>query len=197
VLLWNGERWRRVASPDPGVWSEFVDVVSVDGATWAMGTFKPEGGAPHMLASKWTGSAWTVRTGPRGWAEAVDGLGRRALWAVGWSPSNRVTSKALIARWDGSSWSLARRLDRVEVLVDIEVAGPGSSWAVGNTWVRSEQSSRPFIVRRSDGRWRVDFAPDIHGRMTAIGGTPNNLWTFRADNPDLAEFAIFDSYHRC
>lgn len=106
-------------------------------------------------------------------------------------------SEGLIARWDGTSWSLARRLDRVDFLVDVEVAGPGSLWAVGRSDPSGGLPQRPYIVRRSGGGWHVDFAPDIDGRMTSIGGTPHNLWTFRAYNPDLAEIASFDSFHRC
>lgn len=85
VLVWNGMEWRRVRSPSPGRWSEYLDVVSVGGSTWAVGTMKPEGSAARLLASKWTGHGWTVHQGPRGYVEAVDGLGARDLWAVGWN----------------------------------------------------------------------------------------------------------------
>ncbi len=197
VLLWNGHEWRHVASPSPGAWSQFSDVVSVGGATWAVGTVDPSGGPKRLLAAKWTGGGWAVRFGPRGSIAAVDGARRQALWAVG---RTRVAGspQGLIARWNGSRWAVARRFDRVDGLTDIVAPAANDAWSVGNTFVRADQADRPFVLHRGSGRWRIDWAPNIRGTFTAIDGTPHNLWTLRAyHQPTMTEIPDFDAFHRC
>jgi hypothetical protein len=197
VLLWNGQAWRRVESPHPGRWSEFVDVTSVGGATWALGSVHPAGRRSRLLAAKWTGGGWAVRTGPRGRIAALDGARRRSLWAVG---RTRVggSSKGLIAHWNGESWVVARRLDRVDSLGDVAAPGASDVWAVGNSRVKASGLVQPVVLHRRAGGWRFDRFPDVRGSLTTIDGTPHNLWTLRTYHaPATAEIPSFDAYHRC
>jgi hypothetical protein len=195
VLRWSGRAWRRVDGPSPGRSSAFADVVTVGKTAWAVGYVQRRGEAAHALASRLTGSGWTVRSGPRGRLAAVDGVRPDALWAVGTSPGNRGYGRGLIVRWDGSRWSLARRFDRASNLRDVVVTSAIEAWAVG----QQGRTARPFIVRRHAGPWTVDSAPDGRGWLTAIDGTPNNLWTFRTHYPDgvPSEVVAFDTWHRC
>ena len=195
ALRWSGRAWRRVDGPSPGRSSAFADVVTVGKAAWAVGYVQRAGEAAHALASRLTGSGWTVRSGPRGRLEAVDGLRPDVLWAVGTSPGRHGYGRGLIVRWDGSRWSLARRFDRASNLRDVVVTSGVEAWAVG----QQGRNARPFIVRRHAGPWTVDAVPDGRGWLTAIDGTPNNLWTFRTHFPDgvPSEVVAFDTWHRC
>ncbi len=170
-------------------------MVTVANSAWAVGYVKRRGEAAHALASRLTGSGWTVRSGPRGRLEAVDGLSGDTLWAVGTSPGRHGYGRGLIVRWNGSRWSLARRFDRASNLRDVVVTSGNDAWAVG----QHGRTARPFVVRRHAGPWAVDAAPDVRGWLTAIDGTPHNLWTFRTHFPggEPSEVVAFDSYHRC
>jgi hypothetical protein len=197
ALRWNGSTWRHVRSPSPGTWSVFSDVTSAGGAIWAVGTVHPSGGPTRMLAAKRTGRGWIVRLGPRGVIAAVDGSSRTSLWAVG---RTRVAGspEGMIAHWNGQGWVLARRFDRVDGLTDVVTPATSDAWAVGNTFVKADQQDRPFVLHRGSGRWRIDWAPNIRGTLTAIDGTPHNLWAPRAfHEPVTAELASFNTYHRC
>jgi len=80
----------------------------------------------------------------------------------------------------------------------VTVPAPGTVWAVGSAWVRKWNSSRGFVVRRSSDGWRIDWKGTSPGSMTAIDGTPNNLWSFLSYPPvEMAEVWRFTSYHRC
>jgi hypothetical protein len=195
VLRWSGRRWRPVDTPSPGKSSALADVVTIGKTAWAVGYVKHRGEAARMLASRWTGERWTVRSGPRGRLSAVDGIRRDELWAVGVSPGRSGYGRGLIAGWDGARWSLARRFDRASDLRDIVVTSGTDAWAVG----QQGRDARPFVVRRHSGPWAVAAAPDAPGWLTAIDGTPNNLWTFRTHFPggEPSEVVAFDSYHRC
>jgi hypothetical protein len=195
VLRWSGRRWHRVDSPTPGRSSQFSDVVAVGRTAWAVGSIDRKGEATHVLASRWTGGRWTVRSGPRGRAVAVDGVRADELWAVGATTNRSGWGRALVVGWDGSRWSLARRFDRVSELRDVVVTSGADAWAVG----QRRRDARPFVVRRHGGPWAIAAAPPLPGWLTAIGGTPNNLWAFRAHFPGgiPSEVVEFDSYHRC
>lgn len=195
ALRWSGRRWRRVDSPSPGTSSAFADVVTIGKTAWAVGSVKHRGEATSILASRWTGRRWTVRSGPRGRLSAVDGIRGDELWAVGVSPGRSGYGRGLIVRWDGSQWSLARRFDRASDLRDVVVTSSAEAWAVG----QQGRNARPFVVGRQAGPWAVRAAPEAPGWLTAIDGTPNNLWTFRTHFPgaEPSEVVAFDSYHRC
>ena len=195
ALRWSGRRWRRVDTPSPGRSSAFADVVAVGRAVWAVGYVERKGEPRHALASRWTTTRWTVRSGPRGSLDAVDGIRADELWAVGSTPGRSGYGRGLIVEWDGSRWSLARHTSRTSELRDVVVTSGSDAWAVG----QHGRTARPFIVRRHGAPWTVSAGPGTLGWFTAIGGTPHNLWTFRTYFPggEPTELVAFDTLHRC
>jgi hypothetical protein len=194
ALRWNGRAWRRTHTPRLRAFSSYTDVVTTaGGATWAVGVTSEGDG--RMILSRWTGHGWTLQRGRPGALTSIDGFTADSLWAVGrtWSPETD-RSHAIILQRDAGGWRVARRFDRVGGLTGIEVASPTDSWAVGNTWVRANRTTRPFVLRRHGDRWRINWGPDLKGEFTAIGGTPNNLWTFLWPSGQLGSFV---PYHRC
>lgn len=194
ALRWDGASWHLTPTPHRDGPTTFMDVVATaGGATWAVGSVA----APrsHVLVSRWVGDAWTARLGPPGELTGIDGLTADSLWAVGWTrTSGSVRGRGIIMRRDARGWVVARRLDRVEELTAIEVVSPTDAWAVGDTWVEAVQTPRPFVLRRRGTRWRIDWAPRLDGGLSAIGGTPHDLWTFLGP---LSELGTFVPYHRC
>ena len=144
-----------------------------------------------------TPNGWTVRWGPRGQIEAADAVSASEIWAVG-STSAGSRESGLVARWDGRDWVLAKRFDRIDRFEDVVVPTSGAVWAVGGAYDPDLNASRPYIARRVSGNWRIDWTRKSAGRVTAIDGTPHNLWTFLTYPPvQYAELWRFTSLHRC
>ena len=197
IVRWNGRAWHRVSSPDPGVSSEFADVVAAGSHLWAIGTGRRAGEAERVLASRMTPDGWTVRWGPRGHVEAADAVSSGEMWAVG---STRAGSRehGLVVKWNGRDWVLARRFDRIDRFEDVVVPTSGAVWAVGGAFDQDLNASRPYIVRRVGANWQIDWTRKSDGRVTAVDGTPHNLWAFLTYPPvPYAEAWRFTSLHRC
>lgn len=190
VARWNGTRWHRVPSPSPGHASNLMDVAIVRGSVWTVGSFRASG-HQRTLAARWNGERWSVHRGSGGGLQSLDAIGPNAVWAVG--PGKDIEPQhALLTRWDGTSWTIVRRFPETSALLDVVVASPTDSWAVG---YRGRFPYRPFLMRRHGSSWRVKRAPDATGRFWALAGTPNNLWALRWYV--VGDSGRLDTYHRC
>jgi hypothetical protein len=162
VVRWNGERWRRVASPGSrGTESWFSDVVVVGRTAWAVG-----GMGNRVLLSRWNGRAWTEVEGPRGSLAAIDGAGPGRMAAVGGS---------LVMVHNGGGWRIAVRLDRPAGLDDVVVPSFRDAWASGGIWDAKSQRFRPTLIRRYGSSWRRVPSPVTSTVLEAIDGTTRDL----------------------
>jgi hypothetical protein len=197
ILRWNGTQWRRLPAPSPGRWSAFADVVVAGRNVWALGSAQ-HAGSQHVLASRLTSDGWNVRWGPRGSVLSADAVAADAIWAVGQTQMADGHEQAMVAHWNGGAWTRAAWIPGVATLNDVVVAAPGNVWAVGSSYVKAWNSLRGFVVHRASGGWEIDWKGRTPGSMTAIGGTPHDLWSFLSYPPvDMAEIWRFTSYHRC
>jgi len=111
ILRWNGSRWLKVASPNPGNTKDSsltgVSVLSPSNA-WAVGRYLTKSEASKTLVLHWNGTRWAVvaSRSPAGGAalNAVSALSPRAAWAVG-SFSGGGIQRTLILHWNGTSWT--------------------------------------------------------------------------------------------
>ena len=121
LLHWNGTRWARAVSPEPGADSELTGVSGLSARdAWAVGEFchtrcqSPELGSAVLLLH-WNGVRWARATGP-GFAPRTADLGgvstlsARRTWAVGLLCSKAcfrggVVVRPLILRWNGRRWA--------------------------------------------------------------------------------------------
>jgi len=194
VLRWLGDRWVRVPSPKVGRASGFADVVATGSSAWMVGAFKPGTARlnDHVLAARLLDDRWTVFRGGPGSLEAVDALTPDLVWAVG--PGKDVTpQRGIVMRWSGGTWTTVRRLSGGSALLDVTVASPAETWAVG--YRGGQYPGRTLVMRRHGSTWRHSPFPDSRGWITAIDGTPHNLWTFRRHV--VIDSAHSRSYHRC
>jgi hypothetical protein len=136
---WDGTKWRRVSSPNPGGPAEVNTLtavaVSSPSNAWAVGHFATKGGSTKPLIERWNGKAWKSMTpasldgGSRvGALTGVTIVSATDAWAVGQSGS-----QTLIARWDGKTWN---RVPSPNPGNFAYLAGVGSSsatdvWAAG------------------------------------------------------------------
>ena len=196
ALRWDGEVWRRVASPGWG--SDFEDVVTVGATAWAVGHVDDADGVTRTLMSRWTGERWTIVTGPPGHLEAVDAVSANRVFAVGTYQKTDGTWKgALVMRRDADGWSVARKIPGHLDLMEVVVPSLTDAWAVGARvdtaagWIET-----PLLLRRHGGPWSVVPAPAKVGWFPAIDGTPHNLWMPRVRTSEVGSARV-DMLHRC
>jgi hypothetical protein len=159
-----------------------------------VGAFQPGMARPdeHVLAARLRDGRWTVFRGGPGSLEAVDALTPDLVWAVG-PGKDVVPQRGIVMRWNGSAWTTVRRLGGGSALLDVTVASPADTWAVG--YRGGQYPGRTLAMRRHGSTWRNSPFPDSRGWITAIDGTPHNLWTFRRHV--VIDSARSRSYHRC
>jgi hypothetical protein len=183
VIRWTGERWHRASVPlDRG---HLTGVVAFRESAWAVGYV-----GERMIALRWDGSRWHRIDAPAGFASSIDGTRPDRLWAVGGDGSEHPA----LFRWNGARWFRVWTGTGKGYLSGVVVPAPGVVWAVGT---RSFTEPRPLVVRRGSDGWHAATIKGASGYLTAIDGTPNNLWVTRFSNYPDYEPPYFDTYHRC
>jgi len=134
TLHWNGSRWTRVPSPNPGDGSSAplhgVSAVSSRDA-WAVGSYFT-GRTGKVLILHWDGSRWTQVPGhmPGGdiALSGVSAISGRDAWAVG-----EVGTDTLVLHWNGTSWAhVASPSPRhLSALASVSAESGSDAWAVG------------------------------------------------------------------
>jgi hypothetical protein len=116
VLHWNGARWSKVASPNPGgTAGNSLSGVSADSATdaWAVGLYgNTTTGATETLVLHWNGTSWSKVASPNpggttsssdvNYLSGVSADSATDAWAVG-----DYTGGTLVVHWNGTNWSKA------------------------------------------------------------------------------------------
>jgi hypothetical protein len=138
ILRWNGQAWKRVASPNPAgsVLSVLNAVIAISGSSaWAVGS-QLIGGTWQPLIEHWNGQAWkSVRApgaGPsvRTQLEGVTVISARDAWAVGNYGNSAIHT--LVEHWNGKAWRRMSSPSPGSVAEFFGVASSGTSvWAVG------------------------------------------------------------------
>lgn len=139
-----------------------VSVVS-PGDVWAVGAWFDR--ESHTLAAHWNGAAWSTVATPDAPSKeqtyglsAVDAFAPDDVWAVGEvasadDPDNVVP---LILHYDGAAWTERPAPSGVDgALVDVDLAGAGEGWAVGN------RAGGPLILRWAAGQWKPVALPQL------------------------------------
>jgi hypothetical protein len=159
ILRWNGSRWRRIASPNPGGGSDQSFLTGVTAITptdaWAVGAFRTTDPADaEALTFHWNGTAWTSVPNDCGTSlREVFALSATNVWAVGGGST---------CRWNGSTWThipAAPPISQSSLdLQDVTGTDANNLWAVG-------------ILSSSCGEGHVCFS----GAIERWNGTS---WTF-------------------
>src|SRR5438874_5586391 len=150
TLHWDGTRWLRVWSPNPGSIESFLYGVSAVSSTdvWAVGYFYSPivvGGA-RTLTLHWNGSKWARVWSPSGTTSsdsdsllwAVSAVSTDHVWAVGrvsTTTPGGETDTTLVLRWNGIRWS-RNGTPNVGGLGGVSADTATDAWAVGGTSLR-------------------------------------------------------------
>lgn len=185
---WDGASWRIVPSPNPGrpgYKDAYLSGLAAagPGQVWAVGAFL---GTRHFqtLAERFDGIRWTVvpSPSPRGVdasLQAVAGISRRDVWAVG-----VAGSQTLIEHWDGARWQIVASPNTGLSLGLQAVAAVSSrdAWAVGASF--GIHGPSPLILHWDGRRWAVvqglavhagDLQAECPGRTRPLPGTGQSL----------------------
>ena len=158
--LWD-DTWQAVGAPAPGTRdSGFMDIASAGPTAplWAVGYARTTQTLAAYTA-RWDEGGWSaVRTfdagGDGATLASVDASAGLGTWAAGYRQQRPGQQLPWIVRWRGDRWvSQDLPLERGEsaTLAGISVTDAGV-WAVGT--VLRGTSVHPYILRRTEGRWR-------------------------------------------
>lgn len=165
TLHWNGSRWSKVPSPEPGM-LQGVAIASARSA-WAVGT-----GPQGAMILRWTGARWVhVASHSAGDLTAVAALSASSAWAVG----NRTGS--LIERWNGRTWKQVRSAtSRYLDLIGVSAESPTDIWAVG------DQGGGIVTMHWNGKSWKIVKSPTVpynahgHGLNSVATISAKDAW---------------------
>jgi hypothetical protein len=154
VLHWNGKRWYKVGTPNPGGAGygkvSLLTALACGSSTscWgagSYGTYEPTDQSQNEILH-WNGTKWTKSTTPT----LVTSMGASSLlvgatcyssrdcWAVGSQDGGLATGANEALHWNGKRWSLvstpnpgAMTGDPLNLLLSARCTSPGNCWAVG------------------------------------------------------------------
>jgi len=108
ILHWNGSRWSRVTSPDPGIFHNFLEGISAATASdvWAVGE-EDNPGLGGLLTLHWDGHSWSNIPNNFASGNPVVSVGanpRGGAWIAGYSNGGGCALPVLL-HWKNGKWS--------------------------------------------------------------------------------------------
>jgi len=190
ALLWNGRRWRRIATPpaySPIVRSDLMGVTCAGpNACWAVGTAPLCWGSPRRCSQesvdgvlRWGGARWKEASAGKAsknqLLSAVSCVSSHDCWAIGANGGKNQAIHWNGKRWlsvqiptPGSNWSVAFGLPG---LFGIACASPDLCWAVG-TDLGPGGTGGNEILKWDGHRWSVATVPqpagDSRGELRSV-----------------------------
>lgn len=144
IVRWNGRRWTRVASPNPGRSNELFGVAATSGSNaWAVGD-ATNGTAFQTLVLHWNGRRWTQAASRNPGGSATDNIlaavtvtATKNAWAVG-SYAHGNGRSTLILHWNGTRWAHvgSPNLGASTDLLGVAATSATNAWAVGTFFAR-------------------------------------------------------------
>lgn len=128
IERWNGTRWIRVASPDPGGRYDALEAVDASGSdtVWAAGSFtRTKTRGAHAMLLRWDGDRWRVAVALEARSEFRDLNVASPVdaWAVG-----EIWRRPLVFRRHGTPWRRSQAPDVFGWLTAID-GTPHNQWA--------------------------------------------------------------------
>jgi hypothetical protein len=205
ILHWNGRTWAKVASPDPGHYSQLQGVAARSASdAWAVGFYygRRDNG-PRTLILHWNGRTWAKLPSPGpgavlNWLESVSAISARNAWAAGYTGTADYGPQPLVLHWNGRTWTrqripnphrFFRTLSGAAAVSGTDVLAVGSFSASGcGTRDRSYVPHWNAMALRWDGEsWAAVATPTPDGRtagLAAVAGiSASDAWAvggFRA-----------------
>ena len=201
ALLWNGTRWSRVATPDPG--DTAGGAYSLSGVScvsradcWAVGSHISDRRIGRNAALHWNGKNWSAVDIPSPGKNVV-GDGRRLAgiaclpagdcWAVGGYVGNAGAERSEILHWNGTRWQ--------QVAAGAGAAGGGALTGVAcpsaaSCWAVKGQASTRGALHWNGMRWSAVATPgggELNGVACASAASCRSAGNYDAPGALLNE----------
>ncbi len=150
IVHWNGRKWSRVASPDPGAGFDELTGVSAVSASdvWAVGYACNDancigtGNVFSTLIVHWNGTKWSKVASPdpstvSNTLYGVSAVSAGDVWAAGSEIADASTllSTTMVLHWNGKKWSRVHSptvSGASTTLYGVSAGSATDAWAVGN-----------------------------------------------------------------
>jgi hypothetical protein len=202
ILHWNGKRWSKVASPDPGAGLDELTGVSAVSASnvWAVGYACNTVGCKtfETLIMHWNGSKWSTVSSPdpsptSNLLYGVTAVSATDVWAAGSEiPDASALSSSLVLHWNGRKWSRVHSPTASKTsttLYGVSAASAKDIWAVGNACIgcgAPGMTADAFTIHWNGKRWsRAGSAAPSTGYNVLFGVKtlgPDNAWAMGDTN---------------
>lgn len=163
VAHWNGRRWSRLLSPNPGTLGNELFSVSARAAkdVWAVGDSSNVPTQTAALIEHWNGRRWNLVPGPdlagaNSTLLSVSAVSAKDVWAVGHVDDGGV-QQTLAAHWDGKTWTQVPSPSPGALgntLNGVLTGGPTGAWAVGSAFTSAIQAE-PLITGWDGKQWEM------------------------------------------
>jgi hypothetical protein len=179
---WNGSAWSLVGTPALTSNASFTAVAATSASdAWAVGFIKIAGSrTPAALYEHWSGSAWSVVSGPGATLNAVVALSAKDAWAAGLGGE--------VEHWDGAAWNSVTVPEpnpsdtAGNNLTSITATSVSGIWAVGE-FTNTSFTNSAYAEHFDGSSWTVFILPQpvvsgpsspvLHG-VTAVAS--NDVW---------------------
>jgi hypothetical protein len=170
---WNGKAWVNPRH-NPGALDSRLTGVSCTSATRCMAVGHTGGG---MLAERWNGRRWALRTvpTPAGFLHVglsdVSCTSARACTAVGSYITGDGNHESLAATWNGRAWTVRATpsLSDLSLLASVSCTSARACMAVGTTPVGIDETPTPLAERWNGVTWTVVPVTDPAGNGSLNG----------------------------
>jgi hypothetical protein len=196
ILHWNGKKWAKVASPDPGAGLDELTGVSAVSANnvWAVGYACDTAGcgAFKTLIVHWNGKKWSTVTSPDPGAVfnflyGVTAVSATDVWAAGTEvPAGSELFKSVVLHWNGKTWSRVHSptaSGKSTTLYGISAASATDVWAVGNACIvcgAPGETAGTFTMHWNGKEWSRVPSPGLTTDYNVLLGVktlgPDNAW---------------------
>jgi hypothetical protein len=209
ILHWNGKRWSKVASPDPGAGLDELTGVSAVSArnVWAVGyactiAHCGAGNVYRTLVVHWNGKKWSTVSSPdpstvSNLLYGVTAVSATDVWAAGSQTPDVSTlpSTSLVLHWNGKKWSRVHSPTASKAsttLYGVSAAPATDVWAVGNACIgcgAPGMTADTFTIHWNGKRWsRAGSAGPSTGDnvlfgVKTLGRTTHGRWGTRTVPP--------------
>ena len=181
ILHWNGTKWSKVTSPNPGTQYNVLQAVRAVSAqnAWAVGNYVDDQGAYRTLILHWNGTKWSRVKSPDPSAgdselNATSGASPTNGWAVGhfyYTPGLQYAT--LTVHWNGHAWSKVASpspgSSRNE-LTSVRAITVGDAWAVGQFLDDGLDIYRTLALHWNGTKWSQVKTPNPGDAGNSLAG---------------------------